>query len=91
MIGIQKQNFKMSDKIVVICAGLPRTGTTSMKIALEDLLGGKCYHMYTFMHEGTEDDINLWRKALDGKATKDDWIEFFKVVQLSIDIENMRY
>ena len=29
----------------VIGAGLGRTGTMSLKIALEKLLGGPCYHM----------------------------------------------
>ena len=30
----------------VIGAGLGRTGTSSLKAALELLLGGRCYHMY---------------------------------------------
>lgn len=29
----------------VVGAGLPRTGTHSLQIALEHLLGGRCYHM----------------------------------------------
>ena len=29
----------------VVGAGLPRTGTRSLKEALEHLLGGRCYHM----------------------------------------------
>ena len=29
----------------VVGAGAPRTGTASLQIALEQLLGGKCYHM----------------------------------------------
>jgi hypothetical protein len=29
----------------VVGAGLPRTGTNSLQIALEHLLGGRCYHM----------------------------------------------
>ena len=29
----------------VVGAGLPRTGTRSLKDALELLLGGRCYHM----------------------------------------------
>ena len=32
-------------KLRVIGAGLPRTGTYSLKTALERLLGGRCYHM----------------------------------------------
>ena len=30
----------------VIGAGLARTGTTSLKLALEQMLGGPCYHMF---------------------------------------------
>ena len=29
----------------VVGAGLPRTGISSLKVALEHLLGGACYHM----------------------------------------------
>jgi len=38
----------MSDRTMnlrVIGAGLPRTGTQTLQIALEQLLGGRCYHM----------------------------------------------
>ena len=48
----------------VIGAGLPRTGTTSLKAALEQLLGGRCYHMFELF-----DDLDaglLWWQALDG-------------------------
>lgn len=69
----------MSDKIVAVGCGLPRTGTTSLKLALEELLGGQCYHMYSFIHEGTQEDLDLWGKAFDGKTSKRDWVDFFKV------------
>ena len=29
----------------IIGAGLGRTGTTSLKLALKELLAGRCYHM----------------------------------------------
>ncbi|MET1050685.1 MAG: sulfotransferase, partial [Acidimicrobiales bacterium] len=32
--------------IRVVGAGLGRTGTTSLKAALEQLLGGPCHHMF---------------------------------------------
>ncbi|MFO7539625.1 MAG: sulfotransferase, partial [Chloroflexota bacterium] len=32
-------------KLQVIGAGLPRTATASLSIALEELLGGPVYHM----------------------------------------------
>ncbi len=49
----------------VIGAGLPRTGTTSLKGALEQLLDGRCYHMFEFF-EHVDAHGPLWWKALDG-------------------------
>lgn len=50
--------------IRVIGAGLPRTGTTTLKAALGSLLGGRCYHMSeVFEHP---EDVAGWRAALDG-------------------------
>jgi hypothetical protein len=48
----------------VIGAGLPRTGTLSLKPALEQLLGAPCYH-------GTElgrklEHVPIWREAIAG-------------------------
>ena len=39
----------------VVGAGLGRTGTNSLKLALEQLLGGRCYHMF----ELTQRDMGL--------------------------------
>jgi 8-oxo-dGTP pyrophosphatase MutT (NUDIX family) len=51
----------------VVGAGLPRTGTNSLKAALERLLGGPCYHMLeVFEHL---DHAPMWRRALAGDAT----------------------
>ena len=53
----------------VVGAGLGRTGTHSQKLALEQLLGGPCYHMIeTF---GRPDDIPVWHRAIDGDLP--DW------------------
>lgn len=49
----------------VIGAGLPRTGTTSLKAGLEHLLGGRCYHMFELMENVETDGIGWWQ-ALDG-------------------------
>ena len=53
----------------VIGAGLPRTGTVSLRIALQKLLGGQCHHgieLLTPPHQ-----VELWRKASAGQ--KIDW------------------
>ena len=70
----QKKNYK---GILVIGAGLPRTGTTTMKSALGTLLDGSCYHMVDHFN-GTNLDIETWNKACEGKATKGDWIQLLE-------------
>jgi hypothetical protein len=67
----------------VIGAGLPRTGTQSLKLALERLLGGQCYHMseipghpfdlgpgWTLALAGGKPD---WNELLDGYIATVDW------------------
>ncbi len=67
----------------VIGAGLPRTGTHSQQVALEYLLGGKCYHMReipghpfdlgeSWNHALTGDAVD-WDGLLDGYIASADW------------------
>jgi hypothetical protein len=51
--------------IRVIGAGVGRTGTTSLKLALERVLGGPCYHMHEVIQRGQE-HVQLWHQAIDG-------------------------
>lgn len=61
---MSKMNLK------VVGAGLPRTGTSSLKVALERLLGGRCYHMSVIA--GHPFDLGAgWRQALHGETP--DW------------------
>ena len=54
--------------LILIGAGLPRTGTSSTKLALEQLLGGRCYHNSTCMQEeGWESHFQFWVDILSGK------------------------
>ncbi len=53
----------------VIGAGLGRTGTNSLKAALEQLLGGPCYHMYELRDR--PGDLPIWEDALAGRPV--DW------------------
>jgi hypothetical protein len=56
----------------VVGAGLPRTGTKSLKQALELLLGGRCYHMTElFQHP---EDVPAWWAAIAGEEI--DWNSF---------------
>src|SRR5579862_3266948 len=53
----------------VIGTGVGRTGTLSLKGALETLLGGPCYHMLEVI--GHPEHVPVWRAAGDGE--KVDW------------------
>jgi hypothetical protein len=51
--------------IQLIGAGLGRTGTMSLKLALEQLLGGTCHHMMEVF--GHPDEIPVWHAAMRGE------------------------
>lgn len=53
----------------VVGAGVGRTGTHSLKIALEQLLGGPCHHMLEVL--GDPGQIPGWTDAIEGRPV--DW------------------
>jgi len=55
--------------LAVVGAGVGRTGTTSLKLALEQLLGAPCHHMYEMFTDPGE--IPRWTTAVDGGPV--DW------------------
>src|SRR4051794_5886281 len=65
----------------VIGAGFGRTGTASVKAALEELGVGPCYHMFEVM--GKADHIAQWRRAGGGEPV--DWPALFAAYQSSTD------
>jgi hypothetical protein len=68
----------------VIGTGLPRTGTASLKRALEYLLGGPCHHMSTV--PGHPFDLGPdWDRALDGGASQVDWAQAFEGYVAPVD------
>lgn len=65
----------------VVGAGLGRTGTHSLKLALEQLLGSPCYHMAeVFEHP---EDIPVWHEAVRGHAV--DWDALFDGYAAAVD------
>ena len=56
----------------VVGAGVGRTGTHSLKLALERLLGEPCYHMSELRVR--PEDADVWRLAAEGVAP--DWTAF---------------
>jgi len=65
----------------VVGAGLGRTGTHSLKNALEQLFGGPCYHMIEVF--GRPDDIPVWHRAMDGEMP--DWSTFLAEYRTAVD------
>ena len=66
------------DGFVVIGAGLPRTGTASLRIALEKLLKGRCYHMRALGVDGRTEDRKHWKNVLEGRVNDAKWISFLE-------------
>jgi Sulfotransferase domain len=58
----------------VICAGMGRTGTTSLKLALEELGFGPCHHMIELIADPSS--WAFWTRAYAGERI--DWEEGFK-------------
>jgi hypothetical protein len=67
--------------IKLIGAGFGRTGTTSIKAALEELGFGKCYHMSEVISHPAH--VPVWTAALAGKSP--DWPAFFTGYQATVD------
>jgi hypothetical protein len=65
----------------IIGAGLGRTGTHSLKVALEQLLGGPCYHMVEVF--GHPEHIPLWHDAMLDKPV--DWDVVFDGYVATVD------
>ena len=55
-------------QLKVVGAGLGRTGTESLKRALEQLTGGPCYHMYeVFEHP---ESVAMWHAVVRGESNE---------------------
>jgi hypothetical protein len=65
----------------VVGAGLGRTGTHSLKVAFEQLLGGPCYHMLEVL--GHTDHIPVWTAAVGGDEP--DWKAFLSGYVATVD------
>ena len=65
----------------VVGAGVGRTGTLSLKFALEKLLGGPCYHMLEIF--GHPEHIPCWHGAARGEST--DWHALLSGYRAAVD------
>lgn len=65
----------------VVGAGLGRTGTHSLKLGLEQLLGGPCYHMLEVFER--PQDVAVWQRAVGGESP--DWLAFLGGYRATVD------
>jgi Sulfotransferase domain len=65
----------------VVGAGLGRTGTHSLKVALERLLDGPCYHMSALIER--EADTPVWAAAIRREDV--DWTGFLSGFSATVD------
>jgi hypothetical protein len=75
-----KQTTTGTAGLVLIGAGLPRTGTLTQKLALEELGLDPCYHWVNVIAD--LDQVGLWDRALDGETP---WEEVFAGYRSSVD------
>src|SRR5271167_2823421 len=66
----------------VIGAGFGRTGTMTLKAALEELGAGPCYHMIEVLW-GDTSRLPLWQAAANGETV--DWHEVFAGFESTVD------
>ena len=64
----------------VVGVGLGRTGTHSLKIALEQLLGAPCHHMVEILQH--LEQVQLWVAAASGQP---DWDRIFQGYTATVD------
>lgn len=65
----------------VVGAGLGRTGTMSLKAALERLLGAPCYHMLELFEH--PEHVPRWHAAARGEAV--DWVDLLGGYAAAVD------
>ena len=53
-----------------------KLGTLSLKAALTQLLGGRCYHGFDTLF-GSQEDVDFWNSVARNEASDEDIHEFF--------------
>ncbi|GAA4139424.1 sulfotransferase family protein [Actinomadura keratinilytica] len=71
----------------VIGVGFGRTGTLSLKVALERLGFGPCHHMLALFDDPGQ--IALWKRAARGEAV--DWTEVYRNYRSTVDWPGARF
>lgn len=71
----------------VIGAGVGRTGTYSLRLAIDRLGLGPCHHMEVVLHDIPE-QVPLWTEALEGRA---DWGTIYDGCRSAVDWPTARF
>lgn len=71
----------------VVGTGFGRTGTNSLKLALEQLGFGPCHHMYEIRDH--PEQLPFWQTA--AKGSQPDWDDIFSNYSSCIDWPSARY
>ncbi|MDX1571104.1 MAG: sulfotransferase [Xanthomonadales bacterium] len=71
----------------VIGAGVGRTGTYSLKLAINELGLGPCHHMEAVLHN-MDPQVGLWRDALAGRP---DWRTIYDGFESAVDWPTARF
>ena len=73
----------------IICAGWGRTGTRSLKFALEKLLGQPSYHMQNILLN--KKDAKIWHDSIFRHNEKFDWEKIYKGHGACLDFPSCNY
>lgn len=65
----------------IVGAGIGRTGTNSLQVALQQLLDGRCYHMVEVF--GHPEHVPMWQAAVNGDMP--DWDALFDGYNAAVD------
>jgi Sulfotransferase domain len=65
----------------IVGAGVGRTGTASLKLALEQLLAGRCHHMLEIIEDHSQ--VPGWTDAIEGREV--DWQALLKGYVAQVD------
>lgn len=71
----------------VIGAGVGRTGTLSLRMAIDQLGLGPCHHMKEVLHNRPR-QVPLWQAVVDGKP---DWAEIYRGYPSAVDWPTATY
>src|SRR5262249_34691649 len=81
LTGDSFRDLRTPMPLKVIGAGLPRTGTNSLQIALEQLGFGPCHHMYELLADPSQ--WPSWLRVYDGEHV--DWEELYRGYNSAVD------